>query len=392
MPTPNVLARIHYYDVGSEGRDFYSSSKKDDYLNYIDKGIKSDQPIRDYVDYAGNEEKSSGLFWQNGMMSAEDKKELRKKLRSTNSCIWDLVVSFEEAYGKRNLKTAEDAMEMLKSNLPKLFKGMNLDQDNVIWAAGIHTNTDNRHCHVFFFEKEPTFYDRKTKGRKYRRGKVPIKAVNDFKMSIEKYFLGPLESAKRARAIAIDETRDAVGGSGSDDDSRLKTILLELYRKIPYEGKTAYLSDNMRALRPLVDEAVDIIQGSPEFQSKMKPHLDEMKEKDKRIRDICHKQKLDPEPYLYAPKFEADLHRRMANEIIGILVRKRGEEAELLRSASHPKQARRIRMRSSISALEEALYYREKAIEAEERSYREWKARMGEWERHRKQSEKDFEM
>jgi hypothetical protein len=392
MPTPNVLARIHYYEVESEGRDFYSSSKKDDYLNYIDKGIKSDKAVRDYIDYAGNEEKSSGLFWENGMMSGADKKELRKKLRSTKSCIWDLVVSFEEDYGKRNLKTAEDAMEMLKANLPKLFKGMNLDPENVIWAAGMHTNTQHRHCHVFFFEKEPTFYDRKTKGRKYRRGKVPIKAVNGFKMSIEKYFLGTMESAKRAREIALEETRSSVEENGNNGDSRLKSVLLELYRKIPYEGKTAYLSDNMRAVRPLVDEAVDIIQGSPEFQSKLKPHLEEMKERDRQIRDICFKQKLDPEPYLYAPKFETDLHRRMANEIIGILVRKRGEEAELLRSSSHPKQAQRIMMRSAISALEEALYYREKAIEAEERSYREWKARMDEWERWRKQSEKDSEM
>lgn len=392
MPTPNVLARIHYYEAGSDGRDFYSSSKKDDYLNYIDKGIKSDKAVRDYVDYAGNEEKSSGLFWQNGMLSDADKKGLRKKLRSTKSCIWDLVVSFEEGYGKRNLKTAEDAMEMLKTNLPKLFKGMNLDPDNVIWAAGMHTNTDNRHCHVFSFEKEPTFYDRKTKGRKYRRGKVPIKALNGFKMSVEKYFLGPLKSAKRARAIALEETRSSVEGNGNDSDYRLKSVLLELYRKIPHEGKTAYLSDDMRVARPLVDEVVDIIQGSPEFQSRLKPHLEEMKERDRRIRDICSKQRLDPEPYLYAPKFETDLHRRMANEIIGILVRKRGEEAELLRFASHPKQAQRIRMKSAISTLEEALYYREKAIEAEERSYREWKARMDEWERRRKQSEKDSEM
>lgn len=390
MPTPNVLARIHYYEVGSKGRDFYSSSKKDDYLNYIDKGIKSDKAVRDYIDYAGNEEKSSGLFWQNGMLSDSDKKELRKKLRSTKSCIWDLVVSFEENYGKRNLKTADDAMEMLKSNLPKLFKGMNLDPENVVWAAGMHTNTKHRHCHIFFFEKEPTFYERKTKGRKYRRGKVPVKAVNDFKMSIEKYFLGPVESAKRARAIALEETRNKV--EAGEDDSSLKSVLLELYRKIPYEGKTAYLSDSMRAVRPLADEAVDIIQGSPAFQSRLKPHLEAMKERDRQIRDICHKQKLDPELYLYAPKFETDLHRRMANEIIGILVRKRGEEAELLKSASHPKQAQRIRMRSAISALEEALYYREKTIEAEEQSYREWKARMDECERRRKQSEKDSDM
>lgn len=68
MATPNVLARTHYYGVGHAKRDFYSSNKADDYIGYIDKGIKSNAEI-DYMDYAGNEEKSSGLFSSNGLLT-----------------------------------------------------------------------------------------------------------------------------------------------------------------------------------------------------------------------------------------------------------------------------------------------------------------------------------
>ena len=83
------------------GRDFYSSGKADDYLSYIDKGIKT-AGVRDYVDYAGDDEKSSGIFSAQGLLNKEEKKELRAELRETKSCIWDCVISFEEVYGKAN--------------------------------------------------------------------------------------------------------------------------------------------------------------------------------------------------------------------------------------------------------------------------------------------------
>ena len=40
--SPSVIVRLKYYEPESKGRDFYSSQKKDDYLNYVDKGIKDD--------------------------------------------------------------------------------------------------------------------------------------------------------------------------------------------------------------------------------------------------------------------------------------------------------------------------------------------------------------
>ena len=39
-------------------------------------------------------DKSSGVFDSNGLLSKQDIKALRKMLRETKSCIWDMVISF----------------------------------------------------------------------------------------------------------------------------------------------------------------------------------------------------------------------------------------------------------------------------------------------------------
>jgi hypothetical protein len=183
--TPNVVLRTHYYDLKSEGREFYSSNMDDDYLSYIDKGIKTTK-VRDYVAYAGDGEKSSGIFSANGLLSKEEKKELREELRETKSTIWDYVISFEEKYGKENRYSWQKAKDLLAKTLPGYFKSIGLDPEKTMWYAGLHENTENRHIHLSFFQKEPTAYDRKSKTRVYRRGKIPIAKINGLKVAIER--------------------------------------------------------------------------------------------------------------------------------------------------------------------------------------------------------------
>ena len=40
MRKPNVIAKIQYIECDNSRRVFYSSNSKDDYLGYIDKGVK----------------------------------------------------------------------------------------------------------------------------------------------------------------------------------------------------------------------------------------------------------------------------------------------------------------------------------------------------------------
>lgn len=76
------------------------------------------------MDYMTSHDKSSGVFGKNGLLTAEQKKELRNLLRKTESVIWDALLSFSEDYGKEKIKSYEDAMEIVKHNLHKFLKKM----------------------------------------------------------------------------------------------------------------------------------------------------------------------------------------------------------------------------------------------------------------------------
>lgn len=151
---PDVNAFLNFYDVQSPKRAFYGSGQKDDYLGYVDTGIQSTKEL-DYLDYAGDEMKSSGLFNADGAITKAEKKRLREKLRKTESCIWDLVISFATEYGDKNMTNADQAQKLLSKVLPKFFKNAGLHPENIVWYAGLHTNTDNRHVHISFFEDKP---------------------------------------------------------------------------------------------------------------------------------------------------------------------------------------------------------------------------------------------
>ena len=199
---PDVIARVHYYDATAPKRAFYGSAQKDDYLGYIDKGVQSTKAI-DYLDYTDDGEKSSGAFNAEGLLTKFQKKELREKLRTTQSCIWDMVVSFEESYGKSNLTDAAAARAVLLKTLPKLFRTTGLNPDNMTWFAGLHTNTDNRHIHVCFFENEPQRFHRKTGTLRYRHGKIRSEALDTFKSENRQAFYAT-RRGRQARAQVVD--------------------------------------------------------------------------------------------------------------------------------------------------------------------------------------------
>lgn len=236
MCKPNVIAKIQYIECDNPRRVFYSSNSKDDYLGYIDKGVKLNKDI-DYLDYTGNLEKSSGVFNQIGLLNYDSKRLIREALRNTKSCIWDLVISFETEYGLKNVDSYEDALELVKSALPKFFKALKLKEDNIIWFGGLHANTDNRHIHISFFEKEPMYHDAKKKTYKYRPGRINVKSCKELKMNIEKYFLTPKESMKRVRRLMVDEARTSINSSSHlslDKDFKwlLKNFIINYQLKV----------------------------------------------------------------------------------------------------------------------------------------------------------------
>jgi hypothetical protein len=384
--TPNVVLRTHYYDLKSEGREFYSSNMDDDYLSYIDKGIKTTK-VRDYVAYAGDGEKSSGIFSANGLLSKEEKKELREELHETKSTIWDYVISFEEKYGKENCYSWQKAKDLLAETLPGYFKSIGLDPEKTAWYAGLHENTDNRHIHLSFFQKEPTAYDRKSKTRVYRRGKIPIAKINGLKVAIERHYLEPVEGVARVRKLMVEETRKSVTGSYTRDSESFKFLVRKLSEEIPLTGDLGYESANMDGCRSDIDAATDLVMENECIAPKWKEVLDEADERDRKMTLICCRQKIDPTPYLYRPVFVKDIKRRMGNALIREIVAKRGVERRKAMGLHHPKARQRLHMLTALDMVLGAVAMSERVSQEAWDAFDEYEAKMRQFEREKEKEE-----
>lgn len=336
-----VVAKLHYYDLKSTDRDFYSSGSNNDYIGYVSKGITESRTY-DYVSYMDDNDKSSGVFDSNGLLSKQDIKALRKMLRETKSCIWDMVISFEELFGKEHLFHYEQAIGLLNNILHKFFKSANLNPKNIIWYAGLHENTDNRHIHISFFEKEPTFYNHRKKEYKYHRGKIPITAVKELKLNAENYFNSPMEELKIKRKKLVEFLKLEMASKSFDEfESSLKWLLKSLFEEIPKEGRTGYDSLNMRPYKERIDNITTLILEKSVYAVDYKVILDSIKERDEKLKKKCRKYNLDENEYLYGPKFKKDLYRRMGNVIIKEIISKRNKEYEELKNIRNDKYRRR---------------------------------------------------
>lgn len=348
------MAKLHYYDLKSTDRDFYSSSSGNDYIGYVSKGI-TEARTYDYVSYMDDNDKSSGVFDSNGLLSKQDVKALRKMLRETKSCIWDMVISFEELFGKEHLFHYEQAIGLLNNILPKFFKSANLNPKNVIWYAGLHENTDNRHIHISFFEKEPTFYNHRKKEYKFHRGKIPIIAVKELKLNAENYFNSPMEELKIKRKKLVESLKLELADKSFDEfESSLKWLLKGLFEEIPRSGRIGYDSENMKPFKERINNVITLILEKSVYKDDYKVMLDTINEHDEKLKKKCRKYNLDENEYLYKPKFKYDLYRRMGNVLIKEIINQRKKEYKELQNIKNEKYRRRAELKKTAYLLSRA--------------------------------------
>ncbi len=236
-------------------REFLSCSSSYNYVSYVDTGASNKLP-KDYAEYVGNNEKSCGAFNQNGLLDEKQKKELREMLRNTKSCIWDCLISFKEDFGEKYCRDYEQAYEFIKSELPKFFTRAGLDKDNIIWYAGLHENTDNKHIHISFFEKEPQYF--KNGGKLvYHNGTIPKDILIDSKRIFEQKLTNATAEIVRARKDLRDQYN--LNLTPFRLTKRAKKLMLNLYDMLPKTGRLSYDSENMEMLKPQVDEITHLL-------------------------------------------------------------------------------------------------------------------------------------
>ncbi len=334
MSVPNVNFFIGYVDSlkgkssadeyvknNFEARRFYSSGKDYDYVKYVATGSKEKL---DYIAYSGNNEKSHGIFNPNGLMSAQDIKELRNKLRKTASPIWHGVISFTEDFGNQFCDNYEKAYELMRTEFPKFFKAAGLNPDNIEWFAGLHENTDNKHIHFSFFEKTPLRKKQNSKKLCYSNGFIVQKAINDFKVKVElrlKNYTNDISIARKS----ITRTTEKLLNTG-DYMEKLKSLIIILPRK----GRMSYDSKNMQEYRPYIDSIINtIIKANKNLKYKFDNFYDLLGKRDNQIIQAYTKLKIDYTDKLMRDKCIKDIYRRLGNLVLFMAKEIRAEQAKL---------------------------------------------------------------
>ena len=358
---PNVVYKQefflpHYNDEKMQDkRNYYSSNKYSDYLKYIATGIQDLQKL-DFVEYSNNNSKSSGIFNQNGKMTSKEIADVRKSLRDTQSVIWSGVITFEEQFGLKWCNNFEQAYNLVKSELPKYFKRAGLNPNNIEWFAGLHENTDNRHIHLIFFEKEPL----RIKGKKkiFSIGKVSTKAMDFFKANLE---LAATDFRAREIRVRTNLTKSFNEEINDVSGLKIKSMLLGLANQFPESGHLYYNSENMQNLKSQVDNITTyIIKHNPNIQL-YKDDFDELvKEKDELANSYCKRNGYNKPTESVGDKMMNDIYRRLGNIVIESARELKLKENERQKLNAKNLVEKRIQKNKLMKELDECLYLNSK--------------------------------
>ena len=262
--TNNAIVKLRFYQTKdhyadnpemAEHRDFVSCQDSYSYLNYVHTGA-SENVSSDYEQYIANKEKSFGAFNQDGLLNDEQKLDLRHQLQTTQSVIWDMIISFREDFGDEYCRDYDQAYKFLKKELPKFFNKAGLYSDNIVWYAGLHENTENKHIHISFFEKEPLYFDNGGK-LKYHSGTISKDLLIATKFTFEKALTKPTAQILKARKDMLYSYNALM--SRTDMARKLKRLLLNLYTILPKDGRHSYDSENMLRVKKDVDGVTEFI-------------------------------------------------------------------------------------------------------------------------------------
>ena len=248
-------------------------------------------------------------------------------MRETKSVIWSGIISFEENFGKKWCGCYEQAYELVKSELPKYFKRAGLNPDNIEWFAGLHENTDNRHIHLLFFEREPQRM--KNKEKHFSRGYISNNAMDFLKANIE---LSATNFKAREKEIRLRLTKSVKERLNDISGLKLKQMLLDLANQFPEQGHTFYDCDNMQKLKPNIDNISNYIISHNVDISIYKNDFDDLVgEKQKLVDNYCKRNGVDNPQQNLSEKYTKDLYRRLGNLVIVSAKSLKSQEIERLK-------------------------------------------------------------
>jgi hypothetical protein len=348
-------------------RAFYTCNAEYNYFSYslnpdkVEKNVNEDTPWAYDPETNGSRrgsymEKSSGAFNEDGVLSNKQKHELEEKLKTTKSNIWHGFISFSNEL-TTTMDTQTAAIEFVKKTMESYFNNTHLKRDNIEAVYSLHTDTDNRHIHFMFFEKEPMHanakgqlsytkkgligrhltqeeldertekinkmdIDEEEKKNKIKKLKYFDYARDNFLLSANLFFEENSYSLKAARDITMETLKAIQPRVAQERELRnARGYFSNLRKKLPTTGRLSYNSENMDEFRKRIDNGMKMLcHFFPELNTAYRHSLSVIAKKKKEMQTICRTEKINYQ-IVGAPRINAmydDLRSRIGNHILKI--------------------------------------------------------------------------
>lgn len=247
-------------------RNFYNLTAE---YNYFDYSLNGSKVVKNAnaEHYFTREETNTGLFNMDGPISEEKKAEIKSVLKDTQSTIWHGFISFDEMTS-RGFCNQENCVKFMNQTFGAFLERAGFKKSNIELYCSLHDDTDNRHIHFAFYEKQPIRLDKYGRANFTRKGKIKAEAIDNYLVSANMHLSKHAADYFSARDKAIAEVhrlRDAksrtgfIDGRASTTSLLLNTELNALCAKLPETGRLQYNSKEMAKLRPEIDRVASLL-------------------------------------------------------------------------------------------------------------------------------------
>ena len=268
-----------YKYITTEGKIYGEESKKYTMLEYL--------------------QKSTGVFNQDGMLSKEQVKEMRKRAQTGEKNLWHGFISFNKENSEK-IDHPEKCIALVKQMFGQFFKDAGFDKNNMDLMCALHLDRpEHLHIHYVFWEKEPKIKNKRAAGYKYRaKGKISMDAIDKMTERLNAYTIDDDLANKRQRAV--DELmRTSEEYEIAQMNDLLRGWLKDLAEKLPTDKPLWYGSKETKPHRVLIDTVAEWLIDMDESTSKMHhAFMKELRTKEQKLQGIMgnyYKRRLDTE-------------------------------------------------------------------------------------------------
>ncbi len=286
-----IVVKTKFIDSTNENRSFYDCSASYNWANYVTRDHGSTNELTfNIIDSKGNK------------LNINQIKEKLSYLTASQTLIWDNLISFRGDEKIFNIFNEEDSFKFIKKSIEG-FNDNKLNFNNIDYLTCYHDDTEHRHIHFLFWQKQPEFLNYKGEKEFLKKGKISIDNLNNFKELGEKWLI---ENYYR-----IYNYRDEIINSinCSDDNIlnfKLKNLSLKLNKVINYNSKN--LDNN---LKRSIDNIANYLLTNNKNNSLFNDFKIKLQEREELLNKTNNSKFLN-----YSEKIIKDLYSRIGNKII----------------------------------------------------------------------------